>query len=151
MKQTWRYSNNFHELSCMNCIWTVVFTLLPSCWILVLSSWETEVSGCSAINVATWWTATLYRTGHHRCRTWPAGTYMQTCYKHNNIPSSLLLFCSGLWCSAGLNKANYLTGWKEIPYILESNPHLVFAALYCSYGTYTGSIIWPKSCSRSRI
>jgi hypothetical protein len=42
-------------------------------------------------------------------------------------------------------------GVHELPYILESNLHLVFAALYCSYGTYTGSIIWPNSYSRSRI
>jgi hypothetical protein len=40
---------------------------------------------------------------------------------------------------------------EEIPYILESNPHLVFATLYCSYSTYTGSIILPNSSSRLRI
>jgi hypothetical protein len=40
--------------------------------------------------------------------------------------------------------------WK-LPYILESNPHLVFATLYCSYGTYTGSILWPNPCTRLRI
>jgi hypothetical protein len=40
---------------------------------------------------------------------------------------------------------------EDVPCILESNPHPVFAPLYCSYGTYTGSIMWPNSCSRSRI
>jgi hypothetical protein len=35
-------------------------------------------------------------------------------------------------------------GKGKILYILESNPHLVFAALYCSYGPYTGSISWAK-------
>jgi hypothetical protein len=39
----------------------------------------------------------------------------------------------------------------NIPYILKSNPHLVFVILYCSYGMYTGSIIWSKSSYRSQI
>lgn len=53
------------------CPWTAVLTLLRSCWILKISCWAIKVSGCSAINVATWWRATLYRTGHHTSRTWP--------------------------------------------------------------------------------
>jgi hypothetical protein len=62
------------------------------------------------------------------------------------------------WAGEGLRRVlqrktahKLLTLYTITPYILESNPHLVFAALYCSYDTYTGSIIWPNSCCRLRI
>jgi hypothetical protein len=72
--------------------------------------------------------------------------------------AKILLYIANLICTSFLPPCIVLTArtpalsFGQNPALhRESNPHLVFAALYCSYGTYTGSIIGSKSCSGSRI